>query len=57
MTKEIQPLWNELDDLMKDRAEIKLKIGALESSEQQLKNQVENYAQLVDKVEKIETRN
>jgi len=60
-----QPLWKAFGDAqaasMKERAEMKLRIDVLEASEQDLKNQVENFdlnnAQLVDRVEKMETEN
>ena len=46
---------------MKERAEMKVKIDALENSERELKNQIENYelnnAQLIDEVEKMRIRN
>ena len=66
--KQVQPLWNALRDSMKERAEIKLRIDALETSETNLKSRVEdlenkvenvnlNNDQLVDEIEKIRTEN
>ncbi|CBY14406.1 unnamed protein product [Oikopleura dioica] len=61
IAQQVQPLWNALGDAMKERAEMKLRIDALEASQKTLKNQVENFdlnnAQLVDRVEKMETEN
>ncbi|CBY32038.1 unnamed protein product [Oikopleura dioica] len=70
--QKIQPIWNALGNSnnrsMKERAEMQLKIEALESSERnlkiqnyELKNQVENVtfnnAELVERVENVEMEN
>ena len=50
----LEPLWKAVGDAMKKRAEMNLRINALEASETNLKNQVENlklnHARLVDEV-------
>ena len=57
IAQQLEPLWKALGDAMKKRAEMKLRIDALEASETNWKNQVENVtlnnAQLVDEVEKM----
>ena len=57
----VEPLWKALGDAMRERAEMKLRIDALEDSERNLKNLVENMAlnneQLVDDVEKMRIEN
>ena len=69
---QVQPLWKAFGDAQatssKERAEMKLRIDELESSEKKLKNEVAdlrnqnetfslNNEQLVDRVEKVETEN
>ena len=66
--KQVEPLWNALRDSMKDRAEMKLRIEKLETSEKNLENEVDflknrvenvthNNEQLVDEVEKMRIEN
>jgi len=61
LSRALQPLWKSQATSMKERAEMKVKIDALENSEQELKNQIENYelnnAQLIDEVEKMRIKN
>jgi hypothetical protein len=61
IAQQVEPLWKALGDAMKERAEMKLRIDALEASETNLKNKVENVTlnneQLVDEVEKMRIEN
>ena len=61
IAQQVEPLWKALGDAMKERAEMKLRIDALEASETNLKNKMENLTlnneQLVDEVEKMRIEN
>ena len=57
----MQSILNALGKSVQERAQMQLEIDALKTSEQELKNQVENFdlnnAQLVDDVEKTRIEN
>jgi hypothetical protein len=49
--KQLQPIWKAFKDSMKDRAEMKFKLDALESSENNLKNRVEDLKNEIGKLQ------
>ncbi|CBY11722.1 unnamed protein product [Oikopleura dioica] len=59
--QKMQSILNALGKSMQERAQMQIEIDALKTSEQELKNQVENVTlnneQLVERVEKVEIEN